>query len=173
MDHDGSERRGDGDRPQGLSVSDELFREALSHWASTVTVVAVNQPERVYAVTATSFIPISADPPHVLVSMSPNANVIPFLETGSRFGVSLLEEGQGRIATVMADAFPVGPSPFDEAEPDAPLVTGSVVALACSVVRVIRLTTGVHLVVGRVDSARIRPESKPLLYYRRGYAGLA
>lgn len=146
------------------------FREALSHWASTVTVLAVRDGSDIHAVTVTSFVPVSAEPPRILVSLGPNAKVLPFLQPGTGFTVSFLAEGQSRIGSVFADAYPVGPSPFPADGP--PTVSGALLGLVCAVHRVVELEAGVHLVVGEVNDVEEGTGVGPLLYHRRGYATL-
>lgn len=133
--------------------------------------MAVRDAERVYATTASSFASISVEPPLVLVSLGPTAQVLPFLDEGTAFVVNVLSEDQRRIATVHADAYPVGPSPFP-AE-GLPLLAGSQASLVCVVVRAIPLEGGVRMVLARVDDVTLGGEgSGPLLYHQRGYRSL-
>ncbi|MDX1567546.1 MAG: flavin reductase family protein [Longimicrobiales bacterium] len=150
-------------------VSEELFKEALSYHAAGVTVVAIRDGKEVHATTVSSFIPVSASPPRVLVSVGGNAQVLPFLEEGRRFVVNLLEAGQRRLASVFADSFPVGPSPFPEGgEPEIP---GALVSLRCRATTLMD-TDGGLVVLARVEAARLRGEGTALIHYRRGYHAL-
>ncbi|MCG6987824.1 MAG: flavin reductase family protein [Gemmatimonadetes bacterium] len=163
-------RRGDHDEAR-QGVTREAFREALSHWASTVTVVAARDGDHVHATTVTSFFPVSLDPPLVAVSLGPNAQVLPWLDEDARFVVSFLEEGQRALASRFADSYPVGPSPFPAS--GDPVVEGSVGALACAVRQVWETEGGTRLVIGRVEALTTGSGTAPLLYYRRGYRGLS
>jgi flavin reductase (NADH) len=162
--HRGEEERGPGIQP-------EVFREALSHWASTVTVMAVRDGADVHALTVTSFFPVSADPPLVAVSLGPNARVLPWMAPGARFVVSLLAEGQRRMASSFADSFPVGPSPFPAG--GDPVVEGAAAALVCTVREVRAVEGGARLVLGRVEAVTGGGGAGPLLYHRRGYRRVA
>jgi flavin reductase (DIM6/NTAB) family NADH-FMN oxidoreductase RutF len=144
----------------------DRFRELLSHWAATVGVAAVRDEDRVYGTTITSFTPVNADPPVVLVSLGPNAQVLPFLETGSRFTVNLLEESQGRWAEVFADPYPVGPSPF--ADSGDPILDGALVSLVCRVQAVVDAGGGARVVLAAVVDGEARDGRRPLLWHRRG-----
>lgn len=141
----------------------------MSRWASGVTVVAVRHDRRVYATTVSSFASVSADPPLVVVSLGASAQVLPFLKKGARFTVSVLGESQRRLATVFADPYPVGPSPFPEKGP--PVLERALASLVCSVRTVAPLEASA-LVVGLVVKARLGAEEGPLLYWRRGYRGV-
>lgn len=155
------------DRSTG--AESERFREALSRWASTVTLVAVRDADTdlVHATTVTSFAPVAADPPQVFVALGPGAQVLPFLEVGGAVGVSLLDESQAKWATIFADAFPVEPAPWKG--PGAPLLAGAVVALACTVRQVHGMEGGASLVACRVEEVTLGEGDRPLLYWRRGY----
>jgi flavin reductase (DIM6/NTAB) family NADH-FMN oxidoreductase RutF len=133
-------------------------------------VVAVRDEGRVLATTVSAFTSASAEPPLVLMALGPGAQVLPFLlAEGQPFGVSVLSESQSRIASVFADAFPVGASPFPaEGEP---VVADALVRLGCRV----RAThpAGDHvLVVALVESAAIAGGS-PLIRWSRAYHRLA
>lgn len=145
----------------------DVFREVMSHWASTVVIVAVREPERVYATTATSFMPVAADPPTVALALGPGAQVVPFLDFGTRFHVSLLNDGQGAVAQVFADPLPVGVSPFPD--PARPVVGEAVAWLSCAVQDLHPAPAGSRILVASVEEAMVG-EGEPLLYYRRRYA---
>ena len=157
------------DRTGPAGVEEKAFRDAMAEWASTVTVVAVRDPDggRVHATTVSSFMPVSSDPPEVVVSLNPNAQALPFVREGGALGISLLKEGQSRWAQVFADSFPVGPKPW--AESGVPTVPGAVVALECAVRAVHATEGGSRLVVARVVGVTAGGNDRPLLYWRRGY----
>jgi flavin reductase (NADH) len=159
-----------GRESRDTGVGRDAFREALSHWASTVTLVAVRDGAEVHATTVTSFVPASVEPPLVAVSLGPGAQILPYLDEGARFVVSFLAESQRGLAMRYTDSFPVGPSPFpDDGDP---VVDGSVSALVCTV-RAVHETGGpARLVVGQVDAVVPGSGGTPLLYHRRGYRGL-
>ena len=160
-----------GDGHEGPGLDPDAFREALSRWASAVTVVAARDGDAVHATTVSSFIPVSAEPPLVLVSLGANAQVLPWLDPGARFAVSFLATDQRRLASVFADPFPVGPSPVP-AEGD-PVVEGALGALICTVRDVLATGSDARLVLALVESASLDAQKEPLVRYRRSYRTLA
>lgn len=157
------------DAPVARADPDD-FRDALSHWASTVTLVAVRDDGRVHGTTVTSFAPVAADPPTILVSLGAGAQVLPFLEEGTAFVVNLLGREQRALATRYADSYPVGPSPFPADGP--PVIDGSVVSLLCRVRSVVPADGATRVVLARVVGRIEGTGDDPLLYHRRGYVGL-
>ena len=95
------------------------------------------------ATTVSSMMSISLRPPLIALALGPGAHMLPFPSEGRSFGVSVLAEGQQRLAVVFADAYPVGPSPFP-AEGD-PFVQDVLVALGSRVRRSER--AGDHVLV--------------------------
>jgi flavin reductase (NADH) len=150
-------------------VDSDDFREALSRWASGVSIVACRPETRVVATTVSSFMSLSLDPPLVLLALGVNANILPFLKTGERFGISILAVDQRRLATIYADSFPVGPDPFST--DGVPLVNNAVAGLAC-VVNETRPGGDHTIVIAAVQHIRFGTGEHPLIRYRRGYHGL-
>ena len=145
---------------------DEALKEALSRWASGVSIVAVRDDGRVHALTVSAFIPISLEPPSVLISLGPNAAALPFLDPGVTFAINLLTADQKGLASRFADTFPVGPSPFADDGP--PVIEGALASLVCTVEELLR--RGDHtLVIARVGVAETGPEAPALTYFRRDY----
>jgi flavin reductase (DIM6/NTAB) family NADH-FMN oxidoreductase RutF len=164
-----------GDRSEGTAaegVSPDEFREAFSHWASGVTVVAARDPDddRVYATTVSSLASVSAEPPIVSFALGPGAQVLPFLPEGRRFAVNVLAAGQDELATRFTDSFPVGTTPF--AAEGEPMIEGSLLRLTCTVLGKVPVRSS-RIIVARVDGADVAAdEGEPLLYYRRDYRRL-
>lgn len=156
-----------GGEEEGTSpVSEEAFKEALSFHAAGVTIVALRDGPNVYGTTVSAFAPVSVDPPVVVVSVSGNAQVLPFLDEGTRFVVNLLRAEQSRLATVYADSYPVGPSPF-EPEGD-PVIPDALAWLRCRV-RSVTPVGEARVVLGEVVGTEVGAEEDCLVYYRRDY----
>jgi flavin reductase (NADH) len=150
-------------------VDSDEFREALSRWASGVSIVACRPGTRVVATTVSSFMSLSLDPPLVLLALGANASILPFLKAGELFGVSILAVEQRRLATIYADSFPVGPDPFGTY--DVPLVENALAGLACTVNET--RPGGDHtIVIAAVQHIRFGTVEQPLIRYNRGYHGL-
>lgn len=162
----------DGGRPgEAATVSADRFREALSRWAATVTLVAARDAQdRVHATTVSSFAPLSAEPPLVVVCLGASAQVLPYAEEGGAVGVSLLPEGASGWATIYADSFAVR-APDWSAGP-APLLPGAVAGLRCTVQAVHPAEGGSRVLVCRVEDIELGDEDRPLLYWERGYRRL-
>lgn len=152
-----------------MSVEPEDFRAALARWASGVAVVACRHDGRIVATTVSSFMSLSLHPPLVLLAIGPNATVLPFMQPGERFGISILAEGQRRLATIFADPFPVGPDPFDTH--GTPLIAEAMVRLDCTIHETRR--GGDHtIVIAGVERADLSAADRPLVRFDRRYRAL-
>lgn len=159
-----------GDDDEAAAAVDR-FREAFARWAATVTIVAARDDRgRVHATTVTSFAPVSARPPLVVICLGAGAQVLPFASEGSRVGVSVLHEDQSRWASVFADSFPVSaPSWMGDATPWMP---GAVAWLGCTVRTVHPTEGGSRVLLCHVDEIELGDQDRPLLYWQRGYQRL-
>jgi flavin reductase (DIM6/NTAB) family NADH-FMN oxidoreductase RutF len=144
----------------------EALREVFSRWATGVTIVAVRDQGKVHGLTVSAFMPVSLDPPLVLVGLGPNASALPFLAPGVSFTVSILGGDQRGLASRFADSFPVGASPFPAEGP--PVVRDAIATMTC-VVEEVRVAGDHHLVTGRVVEARVAGDGPALGYFRRVY----
>lgn len=154
--------------PEAVAAAEQL-REAYSRWASGVTVVAVREGPRVAATTVAAFAPVSLEPALVVASVGRNATVLPLLEPGARFAVSIIAEGQRRLASLFSDAAPLERTLFSA--DGEPVLEGALCALACTVGE--RHPAGDHeLVLAVVDRVVSLSDEDPLVYFRREYRSL-
>jgi flavin reductase (NADH) len=144
----------------------EALREAFSHWATGVALLAARDGSSLEAITVTAFTPLSVDPPLVLCCLHEQAAVLPIvLETG-RFTVSVLSESQRRTANIAADRVLVRTLPFPE-EGD-PVLDSALVSFVCR--HRDEHPGGDHrVIIGEVQRLVLGPDADPLLYYRRDY----
>jgi flavin reductase (DIM6/NTAB) family NADH-FMN oxidoreductase RutF len=153
-------------------IESKAFRQALSHFATGVTVVttrdAAGEP---VGVTASSFNTVSLDPPLVLWSIGRHAFSFPAAE---HFAVHVLGEHQQEWSNRFGRA---GEDKFSglaccEGIAELPLLDGCPVRFECVIEH--RYEGGDHLIlVGRVlRVTEAGNAAAPLLFHRGRYAGL-
>jgi flavin reductase (DIM6/NTAB) family NADH-FMN oxidoreductase RutF len=152
------------------SAALDLLREAYSRWASGVCIVttcdAHGEP---IGVTATSFTPVSMDPPLVLWCLDESAYSLSAFLEAERFVVHLLGEHQAetstQFATAGSDKFAYRLRATDDV--GTPRLRHCLVQLTCERDRAI--PAGDHwILIGRIVDVRYT-DGKPLLYFRRKY----
>jgi flavin reductase len=154
------------------------FRTALGQFATGVTVVTVEREAgSVFGMTANAFTSVSLNPMLILVCVDERAKILPMLHKKTRFGISVLKQGQQAISEYFAQA-----EQNSEAEhrlalryrwtPEGvPVLEDSVLQLGCSVVAT--HAAGDHtIIIGKVEDAEIR-SGEPLLFFRGEYRHIA
>jgi flavin reductase (DIM6/NTAB) family NADH-FMN oxidoreductase RutF len=158
-----------------VSVRPEEFRDALSRWASGVTIVTSRAGERIHGMTVSAFSSVSLEPPLVLVCAEKTSETHGVIAEAGFFAVNVLSAGQSALSNRFA-------SKKDEhrrfegletrtAVTGAPLLPGSVVSLDCRLVDA--HDAGDHVIyVGQVEAVAGSSDAEPLLYYRGAYRRL-
>ncbi len=96
-----------------MPPSREELREALSRHAAAVSVVASTDGAVYRGLTATSLIPVSLDPPTLLVSLDGLTTTAEVIERTRGFSVSLLAREQEFLAERFAGTAPPAPPRWD------------------------------------------------------------
>lgn len=157
-----------------MPIDEALFKLAMSHFASGVTVVTTEHDGTPYGMTVASFASLSLHPPLVLICVEQSVKTHEALVAAQRFGVSILSQEQGevsgRFASKKIDDKFAGVA-WSRGELGMPLIDGAICALECRVHS--QLPGGDHTIfVGEVVSARTH-DARPLVYFRSGYRELA
>ncbi|QLE72939.1 flavin reductase family protein [Streptomyces rectiverticillatus] len=156
------------------TITAERFRTSLARWASGVTVVTtVDAQGRSHGFTASSFTSVSLEPPLVLVCLDLRANCFDAFTGAEGFVVHVLGRDQQDLAALFArkgaEKFP-RPGTV-RSRRGLPLLPGALARLECRTER--QVPAGDHLVLfGEVEHAEAG-EGEPLLYYRKGFHGIA
>jgi flavin reductase (DIM6/NTAB) family NADH-FMN oxidoreductase RutF len=158
-----------------LSVSQAELKNAYARWATGVTIVTARAGDRIHGMTVSAFTEVSLEPPLVLVCLDRTTNTQHVIAEGGSFAVNILARGQESLAKLFA---------CDGAEDrrfsdlhcvtgatGAPLLAGSVASLDCRLEAAHE--AGDHIIyVGEVVGLQLS-DGEPLLFYNRGYCGLA
>ncbi len=152
---------------------ESLFRDAMSQFASGVTLVTTRGPDgQAYGFTASAFSSLSLHPPLVLVCMGARATAYPVFMEATRFAISILAEDQAHLARLFStrgtDRFG-DPAIFDSPH-GLPVAAGALARLDCALET--RYPGGDHAVlIGRPLHIDLTP-GKPLIHYDRALMGL-
>ena len=159
------------------SIPSAAFREALSHFASGVTIVTALRPTGPTGLTATGFTSVSLSPPLILVCVAKTASAYDGIVGAELFGVSVLGEDQRWIAEQFArsgvDRF-VGVQVLAGPAAAVPLIDGALAHIECRPHA--RHDAGDHtLLLGHVLSASVTPlrPLRPLLHFARRFGAIA
>jgi flavin reductase (DIM6/NTAB) family NADH-FMN oxidoreductase RutF len=167
----------------GGSPGGNGLRNALSAWATGVTLVTIADDRDDIGTTVSAFMPVSLDPPVVAVSLIAESYPAQVLSRPSfpaaRFAVTLLSSSQKVIAGQFAAAGRPSARLILDAVPHvrgaasgALIPSGGLAALECSVAR--RVPAGDHLLVISAveDVAYVAEGGDPLVRFRGRYPAL-
>ena len=152
-----------------MPIDDALFKLAMSHFASGVTVVTTEHEGKPFGMTVAAFSSLSLHPPLVLVCVEKTVKTHDAITGAGKFGVSILNSNQtdvsNRFASRADDKF--AGTEIVHGELGLPLIAGAITRLECRVSE--KLEGGDHTIfVGEVVGAQTE-EGEPLVYYRSGY----
>ncbi|WP_016908594.1 flavin reductase family protein [Streptomyces xiaopingdaonensis] len=150
------------------TVAPEAFREAMTRFASSVTVVTAYDGSAPVGCTATAVFSLTDRPPTMLVSLASASSTLGHIHTAGRFAVNVVP---WRLRE-LAERFAVLPSAqrFDgvahTGRLGVPLLSGAVTAVACRVTRYVPLADHT-LVVGEAVHIETDETGEPLVHYAR------
>jgi flavin reductase (DIM6/NTAB) family NADH-FMN oxidoreductase RutF len=156
-----------------MAVSPEQFREALSAYATGVTVVTAIGPGGPSGATANAVSSLSLDPPMMLACLDRGSRTLTSVRAQGRFGVNALAAGQEELARRFSAKDPE-PSKWEDVEwtehLELPRLAGALLWVACELRDLI--DGGDHLILtGNVLEADSH-DGQPLLFHRGDYRDL-
>lgn len=157
-----------------MTIDPDSFRSVLGRFASGITVVTtLDAEQRDVGMTVSAFCSVSLKPPLIQVCVDRVASLYAALAQSAQFGVSILGADQEALSRRFATA--ESTRRFDgvgyrRGESGVVLLDDALAHLECRIVA--SHEAGDHtMFIGEVESATAR-STRPLLYYRGGYAQL-
>jgi flavin reductase ActVB len=151
-------------------VEPAAYRNAMARFASGVTVVTTRDDAgHPYGFTASSFCPVSMDPPLILVCIGRSARAFDAFYSCERFVVSILadqhREMAERFGRGLADKF--GPGGVTATRDGLPAVRGALAVIECESAG--RYDAGDHVILmGLVYRLQTTP-GRPIIYSDRSF----
>ncbi len=153
-------------------MDEAAFREAISHFATGVTVITTLHQGRPAGMTASAVASLSLDPVLLLVCINHKLPTHQAIDASRRFVVNVLGEGEDELALHFAR-----PSPDKFASVDLkpghelPILARAIAYFVCDVHE--RFPGGDHSIfIGRVRECGTVPGRRPLLYFRSRFGSL-
>ncbi len=158
------------------SVTPALFRYALGHFASGVTVMTSCLGEQLHGMTVSAFCSVSLEPPLVLVCVERNTRMYQLVSQSQVFAVNMLEARDEAVSRFFADNERLKGPEF-AAFSHRRGVTGSPILQQATAYLEGRVRAtcegGDHVIfLGEVIALEVLSESLPLIFYRGGYSTL-
>lgn len=153
-------------------MNPDRLRDVMARFPAGVVVVAAGDGAGFRGLTANTFIPVSLDPPLILVSVDRLSATGAVIAQSGRFAVSLLTRRQEFIAERFSGRAPaVGPAWREIAHRTGtngmPLIEGAAAWVECDLAQ-IHVAGDHEIVIGAVTEAGVG-EGDPLVHWDRGY----
>lgn len=154
-------------------IDTRMLREAFGHFPSGVIAICVMVDGERLGLAASTFVPVSLDPPLVAFCVQNNSTTWPKMRRAPQLGISVLGEVHDTAARVLAaktgDRF--AGLVTENTDDGAVFIEGTSVWLSTSIEQ--ELPAGDHaIVVLRVDGLTTRSESYPIVFHRSAFRRL-
>lgn len=157
-------------KPSALTAS--VLREAFGHFPSGVVAVAAEIDGVRVGIAASTFVPVSLEPPLVSFCVQNTSTTWPKLKGSPRLGISVLGEAHDGAARTLAAKTGDRFAGLETVTSDgAVFIQGTAVWLGSSIEQLV--PAGDHtIVVLRVDELTIDPAVPPIVFHRSGFCRL-
>ena len=154
-------------------LTEASLREAFSHFPTGVIAIAAEVDGTLVGLAASTFVPVSLDPPLVSFCVQNTSTTWPKLRDRPRLGISVLGEAHDEAARTLAartgDRF-AGLQTVST-ENGAVFIEGTSVWLESSIEHSVR--AGDHtIVILRVDDITVHPDVAPIVFHRSTFRRL-
>ncbi len=155
-----------------MPILSDQFKYVMRQWASGVSIVTMQTPEKRHGLTVSGFLSISPEPPLVLISIGQELASDMLLQASGAYAVHLLRDDQAqlsdRFAGRLGDVDRFAGLTIHTAATGSPILEDCLAWLDCRIVS--SQTVGDHtLFVGEVVAAGVNGVAKPLIYWNADY----
>lgn len=144
-----------------------MFRNAMSKFATGITVVTTEKDGEAHGMTVNAFMSVSLDPKLIVVSIDKRAGMLKILQETKKYAVSILSEDQKEYSMIFAGQIK------DRREVDfnwvngLPVLKDAVATITCEVYS--EYEAGDHILFfGKVTGGEVN-DREPLVYFNRMY----
>jgi flavin reductase (DIM6/NTAB) family NADH-FMN oxidoreductase RutF len=154
-------------------ISPREFKDSMAGLAFTVAVATAAHAGEQVGRTITSFMPLSAEPPLLMISIDASSRMVDLIAASRRFSVSALARGQEEVADVFAgkgnlrDRFSIGC--WDIWPSGNPRLADALLSMDCELVGSIDAADHILFLGGIIEAVK-NPLSKALLWSERAYS---
>ena len=150
-------------------INSKLFKQALSKYATGITVVTINKNNKIIGKTVNSFASLSLNPPLVLFSLDCKSSQINEYKYSRYIGINILSKKQKNLSNYFSSKNPKWKNiNYFSSKNKIPLIEESVVNLDCEKKRIIK--EGDHLIfICKINNILIKDNKKSLIFVNSNY----
>lgn len=160
-----------------MTIQPDELRKVMRAWSSGIALITSHHEGDLHGMTATSFTPVSLEPPLALVCLDRDSRTLEMVNHSHVFAAVILSEGQRELSDLFAGRFgreedKFAEIPFERSPSGNPVPLGSLAYIDCRVAATYD-GGGSLIIVGEVLDGRVLEQGKPLVYFNRNYQSLA
>ena len=146
-----------------------LFKLALSKFATGLTIISINADKEFVGKTVNSFASLSLNPPLVLFSLDKKSASLQLYKKANYIGINILSNKQKDLSEYFANNKPKWDNiKFFLTRNNIPMIKNSVANIDCEKVKMI--SQGDHLIfICKVNEIKINKNKEPLIYLNSKY----
>lgn len=164
------------DLPLGASsdetIAEREFKNAMARIAFSIAVVTAKSEQEELGRTVTSFMPLSVNPPRIIVSIDAHSRLVDLITASTSFSVSFLAVGQEHVADAFAGKWGkvnrFGISSWARWPSGNRRLVDAVVSLDCTLTATINVVDHI-LFVGTIIDVEDDGRAPPLIWHERSY----
>lgn len=146
-------------------MDERVFRDAMSKFATGVTVVTMEHDEENIGMTVNAFMSLSLNPKLIAISIDERAFMYDRLQKSERFGISILHESQQDLSMIFARQKEGNVEFIDQG--GVPVLAHTLATLSCTVKE--RVVAGDHVIIIGEVTHITTSDGNPLLYFNSNY----
>ena len=141
-------------------INSNIFKLAMSKYATGVTIVTINNKEKYLGKTVNSFAALSLKPPLILFSLDKKSSFI---------GINILSKNQNKLSNYFSLKNSLWKNtPFTLSKNNVPLIKNCVANIDCKKIKLIN--QGDHIIfICKVNAVKIDEKKKSLIYLNSKY----
>jgi flavin reductase (DIM6/NTAB) family NADH-FMN oxidoreductase RutF len=150
-------------------INSNLFKLAMSKYATGVTIITIDSKEKYFGKTVNSFASLSLKPPLILFSLDKKSSSLNIFKKSSFFGINILSKNQKKLSNYFSMKNPLWKNtPFTLSKNNVPLVNNCVANIDCKKIKLIN--QGDHIIfICKINTVKINEKKKPLIYLNSKY----
>ena len=150
-------------------INSNLFKLAMSKYATGVTIITIDNKDKYLGKTVNSFAALSLKPPLILFSLDKKSSSLNIFKKSSFFGINILSKNQKKLSNYFSMKNPLWKNtPFTLSKNNVPLVNNCVANIDCKKIKLIN--QGDHIIfICKINTVKINEKKKPLIYLNSKY----
>ena len=150
-------------------INSNIFKLAMSKYATGVTIVTINNKEKYLGKTVNSFAALSLKPPLILFSLDKKSSSLNIFKKSSFIGINILSKNQNKLSNYFSLKNSLWKNtPSTLSKNNVPLIKNCVANIDCKKIKLINL--GDHILfICKVNTIKINEKKKSLIYLNSKY----